>query len=104
MNTKRDIPAPAATRYARADDVVARTVAGEHLLVPIRGRLAELQRVFAVNAVGQAVWDALERRPALDEVVASVAGRFECGEEDVAADVRAFLAEMGAAGLVRPVG
>jgi len=100
----RDAIAPQATpvRYTRDDGVVARTVAGEHLLVPIRGRLADLQRVFAVNAVGQAVWEALAHGATLEELVAAVGERFEVGAGGVRSDIEAFLAEMQSAGLVRP--
>ena len=40
------------TIYQHSPDVVARQILGETLLVPIRGELADLQRIFALNPAG----------------------------------------------------
>ena len=38
-------------RYRRQDDIVSRHIAGETILVPVTARLADMQRIYALNAV-----------------------------------------------------
>ncbi len=86
--------------HRRAPTVVAREIAGETFLVPVCGKLADLQRVFVLNRVGGFIWDRLDGSRAPEEIARSVAGRFEIDPATAAADVARFLRELGAAGLV----
>ena len=38
--------------YIREKDIISRDIAGETILVPIRGNLADMQCVFTLNPVG----------------------------------------------------
>lgn len=96
-------PAAADPTYRRSAEVVARTIAGEFFLVPVKGRLADLQKIFTVNAVGERVWEALDGRTSAAAICRLVADSFESGEADVCEDVRAFLHELSAAGLIEQV-
>ena len=90
--------------YGRAGDVVAREIAGETILVPIRGDLARMQRIFTLNPVGACVWQGLDGVRTLGEVRDEVLERFDAAREEVEGDVREFVLDLGAAGLVREVG
>lgn len=39
--------------YRHSGDVVNRQILGDTLLVPVRGKLADLQRIFALNPVAR---------------------------------------------------
>lgn len=78
--------------YDKRPDIIFREVAGENLLVPIRGDLADMRRIFSINAVGGHVWELLDGRRPMKEIVEAVCGRFDTPDPDrVKADVSAFV-------------
>jgi Coenzyme PQQ synthesis protein D (PqqD) len=81
-------------------DVIAREVAGEAFLVPIRGKLADLQDLFVLNEVGQWAWSRLDGTRSVDHLVAGIMDEFEVPQEQARRDLEAFLSELKAAGLV----
>jgi hypothetical protein len=89
-----------AATYRKNDDVVARQIAGETLLVPIRGELAGLQRVFALDGVGEYVWQQLDAGVTEETLVSQVVAQFDVDREEAEADIRQFVHELLAAGLV----
>jgi len=86
--------------YRQADDIVTRKVADETLLVPIRGNMADLQRIFALDPVGETVWGRIDGDRGFAELVAAVVEAFDVAPHTARADVREFLGELEAAGLV----
>ena len=46
--------------YARTPDIVPRQIAGDTILVAVRGELARLERIFVLNTVGEYVWAVLD--------------------------------------------
>jgi hypothetical protein len=92
-----------ATLYRKKDDVLARRVAGETLLVPIRGKLADMQRLFALNPVAEFVWQQIDGRTGIECIAAAVTENFEVDEAEADADVREFLAQLVQAGLAEAV-
>ena len=86
--------------FGKRSDVVFREVAGENLLVPIRGELADLERIFSVNAVGGCIWALLDGRRSLDDITKTVCQRFDGSEPGrVESDVAAFVDDLVAAKL-----
>ncbi len=100
MGDEPALTATGAPLFARASSVVAREIAGETFLVPVKGRLADLQRVFVLNRVGGFVWECLDEGRTAEEVALAVMGRFEVEVGIARADVERFLGELRAAGLV----
>jgi len=68
--------------------------------VPIRGNLAGMQRLFALDKVGEHVWQLLDAPITGETIVESVLAHFEVGQEQAQADVQEFLAELLAADLI----
>ncbi|HUD71497.1 MAG TPA: PqqD family protein [Dongiaceae bacterium] len=89
------------TILATSPDVVARQVAGEHLLVPVRRGVAEMDYLYTADPAGSFIWSCLDGRRSLGAVARLVAEAFEVDEPRALADVLAFAAELGSAGLVR---
>lgn len=91
-------------RYMRStDDVVHRDVAGEAFLVPIRGRLAELQELFVLNEVGSWVWQRLDEPHSVEELTADLVREFEVTEDQASNDIAVFLHQLCEAGLAEEV-
>jgi hypothetical protein len=89
-----------ADRYARSDVVVSRLIAGETLVVPVRGGVGDLASIYTFNPAGTTIWAALDRPKDLDELTHLIEQEYEVSGSDARADVLLFLNEMRAAGLV----
>lgn len=100
MSTGSGDPALDPQVWRRSRDVVSRTIAGEFLLVPIRGKLVDLQKIYAMNAVGEFIWQSLDERRDITEISCALSERFEVTTEQAEADIREFLAVLRDAGLV----
>ena len=86
--------------YTRAGSVVKRSVAGEILLVPVAGQLADLQRVFVLDEVGSEIWDRLDGQRTLEQIEQELLEIFEVSGEALRADLQDFVGELQQAGLL----
>ena len=87
--------------FERNKDVVSRRIAGELFLVPVSGELANMQSMFTLTSVAEFIWEELDGQRNLRAISDDVAARFEVERAQAESDVRAFVAELTAAGLVR---
>jgi hypothetical protein len=87
-------------KFIRSNSVVARVVAGETLIVPIRGKVGDLASIYSFNGTGTLIWKLLETPKTVAELAASIAGEFEIEAERAKRDVTSFVDEMKAVGLV----
>ena len=88
--------------YQRATSVVLRRVAGEVLLVPVAGALADLQRVFALDEVGAAIWEHLDGPRTVAQIRDALLDRFEVAADELERDLGQFLEELRSAELILP--
>ena len=88
------------TVYRRRPDVVDRSILGETLLIPIRGELADLQRIFALNPTAEHIWAQLDGRRDLAALRDGLAAAYEVAPAEAEADVVGFVSQLAAAGLV----
>lgn len=88
----------------RCPNVVLRRIAGETLLVPTGGELAQLQRIFVLDEVGEVVWELLDGRHSLADIVRAVTESFDVDADRARSDVVEFLSALAGAGLVEEAG
>ncbi len=86
--------------YRKREEVVTRKIAGEVILVPIRGKLADMQRIFSLNPVGEFIWEHLNGERNLDEIREALLSAFDVGREQAEADVHDFISQLLKEGLV----
>ena len=86
--------------FRQGPDVVHRRVAGESILVPIRGNVADMQCLYALDAVGECVWEHLDGTRSVADLAACVTARFDVDPDRALADLQPFLAELLEQGLV----
>jgi hypothetical protein len=84
----------------RLQDVILREIAGERFLVPIRGRLADLQELFVLNDAGEWVWQRLDGERTAAALAADMAATFEVTVDEAKVDIQAFVGELDEAGLL----
>lgn len=82
---------------ARAPGVIARRIAGETILVPVRRRAQEMG-LFTLNEVGSFVWERLDGATPLSEIASALCGAFEVDETRARTDVLAFADDLARAG------
>ena len=89
-----------ADRVSRRDEqVVSRTIVGETILVPIRGKLADLQRIFALDPVAEFIWRKLDGSATLGNIRDEIVDVFEVDDERAAADLLEFVDRLITEGL-----
>jgi len=84
----------------RSQAVVAREVAGEILIVPIRGKVGDLASIYSFNASGSLIWNLLEFPQTVAQLATAIAAAFEIELARAEDDVARFVAEMKSAGLI----
>jgi hypothetical protein len=87
--------------FEKTDKIVSRRIAGELFLVPISGDLANMQRIFALTAVGEFIWEGLDGRANLNEILRDVRDRFDVSGEEAEADIKEFMTDLLKEGLAR---
>src|SRR5579864_7102551 len=93
-------PAAGEEVLVRSQAVASRTVAGETLIVPVRGKVGDLASIYSFNHTGSLIWKLLETSRTLPELVAAVAQEFNVEPVQTKNDVTQFVDEMYRAGLV----
>jgi hypothetical protein len=97
----RELPTTSAEEsLVRSRTVVSRIVAGETLIVPVRGKVGDLASIYSFNRTGSLIWKLLEFPRTVPELAAAVAQEFEVEPAQAECDVKDFVEEMKAVGLV----
>jgi hypothetical protein len=84
----------------RSRSAVARLIAGETLIVPIRGKVGDLASIYRLNGTGSLIWRLLESPKTICDLGAAVAKEFDVTSDAATRDVGEFVREMKSAGLV----
>ena len=87
-----------------AGQIVRRTIAGETILVPVRGRTADMRRIFSLNPTAAFLWERIDGMRRVEEIVAALQESFDTTPEAARADVEAFLARALEEGLLEEAG
>jgi hypothetical protein len=92
-----------AKRLKRNTDCVAREVAGETIIVPIRANVGDLDSVYTLSEVGSRIWQLLDGHTTIAGLAAAICAEYDVSPEQAEADTLALLADLQAAGLICPV-
>lgn len=87
-------------RFVRDSNIVARRIAGEAVLVPVRSQVAELDSIFTLNDMGSLVWDLLDGERTVSQIAEVICASYEVTAEEATRDLLEFLAELESAGLI----
>ena len=86
--------------YVRTQAVVSRRIAGETLIVPVRGKVGDLASIYSFNATGSLLWQALESPQNLAGLIDVVQAEYAVEREQAERDVKQFLQDTVSVGLV----
>lgn len=81
--------------YKASEEVVAREIAGEFILVPLSGGIAEMNEdIFTLNETGKAIWDKLDGKKTLQEISEELNSEFSSSSEELTEDLLGFTAAL----------
>jgi len=83
-------------------EFVYRTVAGEGILVPVRGGMEELDSLFSFNEVGAFIWQLVTAGQTVAEIVEAVVDEFEVERDEAERDVLGYLTSLQERSLIEP--
>jgi len=89
--------------YAPNESIVRRDIADEIILVPIRGKLADMQRIYALDPVADFIWERLDGKQSVGDIHTAVVRNFDVTPEQAYQDLVEFIEEIMEANLVKEV-
>lgn len=73
--------------FIRTENVVAREIVDELLLVPISGDLADLERVFVLDSVGGLIWSQFDGSQSLNAILLKIISQYEVDKQTAENDI-----------------
>ena len=84
-----------------SEDVVAREIEGEILIVPLAAGIGDADdELYTLNETGQAIWSLLDGHRTLQDVVASLAEEFDAPRLEIQQDVLGLAGELTRRGIL----
>jgi Coenzyme PQQ synthesis protein D (PqqD) len=81
--------------YKPSEDVVARDIQGEFILVPIARGIGDLEdEIFSLNETGRAIWEQLDGKKSLKKVAESLSSQFDADAGRIKEDVAGLVGEL----------
>jgi hypothetical protein len=81
--------------YAPSEDIVARSIEGELIIVPLVAGIGDLEdELFTLNETGKVIWDRLDGKKNLKEVLAELSAEFEAPVGEIEQDLIGLVEEL----------
>ncbi|CAD7839855.1 MAG: hypothetical protein [Olavius algarvensis Delta 4 endosymbiont] len=91
------------TKFTQNADIVRRAIADEIILVPIRGELADMQRLFALDETSDFIWQRLDGNRTVGEIHSAILNHFDVAADQAAMDLNDFIQALLEADLIHEV-
>jgi len=90
-----EIKAELDTIYAPSEDIVARNIEGELIIVPLVAGIGDMEdELYTMNETGKAIWDRLDGKKKLKDVLGELFVEFEAPEEEIEQDLIGLVKEL----------
>ena len=86
--------------FAKEKELVTREVAGERIIVPIKGHVGDLEGVYTLNELGAMIWQLINGQTTARELAEAVKNEYDVGAAEAEKDVVDFLQSLEDAGLI----
>jgi hypothetical protein len=83
--------------------IVARTIAGDLILVPIRHRAGDIDSIYTMNQVGCRIWELVDGQRRVEEIRDVLVDEFEVGPDEAETDLVNFLLQLEQIGAVKAI-
>lgn len=79
---------------SHSPDIVTRKTGNEYVLVPLANNIADMNRLFTLNESGAFIWELIDGKKNLREIVERFTEEFDIESETATRDVLAFMENM----------
>ncbi|MDP8230002.1 MAG: PqqD family protein [Candidatus Gorgyraea atricola] len=81
--------------YKPSEDIVAREIQGEFIIIPITSGVADLEdAIFSLNETGQAIWRRIDGKKSLKDLADDLGAEFESSKIEIEKDVLGLVEEL----------
>ncbi len=81
--------------YMPSENVVAREVQGEFIIIPITSGIGDLEdEIFTLNETGRAIWGKLDGQRSLKGIARDLSFEFEASPDEIKKDVIGLAKEL----------
>jgi hypothetical protein len=81
--------------YAPSDDVVAKEIEGEIIIVPLSADIGGMEdALYTMNDTGKAIWDRLDGKNSLKDVVEKLSIEYKASSGEIEKDVIKLVEEL----------
>lgn len=80
--------------------VILRHVAGETLLVPVRGTVADMEKLYVLEGIGETAWRLVDGQRTMADIEQALAEEFDAPAEELRRDLFEFVDSLKAADLI----
>jgi hypothetical protein len=87
--------------YIKEKDFVTREIAGETIIVPVRGNVGDLNSIYTLNEIGTMIWQLIDGKKNVGQIIESICSAYEVTPEEAEGDAVDFLKSLEKAGLIR---
>ena len=101
-STPTGVNAALACLFVKKGEFVTRHIAGETLVVPVRGRIGDLDAIYNLSEVASFIWDHIDGQATVPQIAQSVCAEFDVAPETAESDALQFIADLQRAGLIEP--
>ena len=86
---------PLDTIYTPSEDVVAREIEGEIIIVPIASGIGDMEdELYTLNETGKAIWVKLDGVHSLRQIASELAEEYSASAADIERDVIGLVGEL----------
>ena len=88
--------------FIKESEIVTRNIAGETIIVPVKGRVGDMDSIYTLNEVGTLIWRLMDDGIPVNQMVDAVTEEYEVDAVEAERDVFDFLGSLEEAGLIKP--
>jgi hypothetical protein len=90
-----DVEAKLDSVYAPSENIVARKIEGELIIVPLVAGIGDLEdELFSLNETGKAIWDRLDGKKRLKDVLGELSAEFDAPTGEIEKDLIGLVDEL----------
>jgi hypothetical protein len=79
---------------SHSPSIVTRKTGNEYVLVPVANNIADMNSVYTLNETGAFIWEHIDGKRSLSDLIEALVKEFEVDEKTAAEDVFSFISEM----------
>lgn len=81
--------------YCKSDDVVAREIEGELIIIPIVSGVGDMENeIYALDEIGQEIWNRIDGHRSINQIIDELESVFDASRETIQKDVLGLINEI----------